>query len=239
MKKPLIGLTTSLIPNPYRNPAFSVNEPYAEAITHADGLPVLIPMSLSKDDLLELIHQLDGILFTGGGDIDPSEYGGLPHPKLSEIDHHRDQFESYLVQIMIRSGKPFLGICRGLQVINVALGGSLYEHLPDQLPGNVIHDNHHKPRNYLSHSVRVVKDSLIGRIMLGSVVKVNSLHHQGIHRLSDQLLPTAQAEDGLVEAVELPGYTFGLAVQWHPEELLELETMRGLFQALVDSCRVN
>ena len=137
MPKPLIGLTTSRLLKNTTRPAFGTNELYAKAITNSGGLPVLIPLSLTEDDLDSLLAQLDGILFTGGYDIDPRLYGNQPHAKVEGIDKDRDQIEVYLVRRVIQSGKPFLGICRGLQVINVALGGTLYEHLPDQFPGDV------------------------------------------------------------------------------------------------------
>jgi putative glutamine amidotransferase len=238
MSKPLIGLTTTRMPNPSRHPAFGINEPYAKAVSIAGGLPVLIPLNLSNDDLDALLLRLDGILFTGGYDVDPQEYGGQLHPKVESIDHARDEIEIHLVQAVIKSGKPFLGICRGLQVINVAMGGDLYEHLPEQLPGEVTHDNHHRPRNFLAHSVNVEANSQLTKIMLNNQVQVNSLHHQGVRRLAHVFQPTAYAPDGLIEAFELAGGSFGLAVQWHPEELQEHETMRRLFQVFVHSCQV-
>ena len=238
MYKPLIGLTTTRMPNPSGRPAFGTNVPYTRAVSNAGGLPVLIPLELSSDDLDALLPRLDGILFTGGYDIDPQEYGGQLHPKVENIDHTRDKNETHLVQAVVEAGKPFLGICRGLQVINVALGGSLYEHLPDQLPGEVHHDNHGHPRNFLAHSVSVESNSQLANILLSNQAQVNSLHHQGVRRPAHELLPTAYSPDGLVEAFELPGDSFGLAVQWHPEELQGHESMRRLFQAFIQSCQV-
>jgi putative glutamine amidotransferase len=238
MPKPLIGLTTSRMTNPSGRPAFGTGVPYAKSVTNANGLPVLIPLNLSNDDLEVLLTRIDGILFTGGYDIDPRQYGNQPHPKVEGIDADRDRAEIHLVQSAIRVGKPFLGICRGCQVINVALGGSLYEHLPEQFPGEVLHDNHDLPRNYLAHSVNVTSDSLLAQILTRVTTQVNSLHHQGVRKLAEELRASAIAPDGLIEAFELPKHTFGMAVQWHPEELQEeYELMRGLFREFVRSCQ--
>jgi len=180
---------------------------------------------------------LDGILFTGGYDIDPRQYGNQPHPRVEGVDEDRDRMEVYLVREVIRSPKPFLGICRGLQVINVAMGGSLYEHLPDQFHGGITHDNHHRVRGFLAHSVSVKPNTRLSQIISSNQVLVNSLHHQGICRIAPELHPTAHAPDGLIEAFEIPGHPFGLAVQWHPEELQEFEVMRILFQTFIHSCK--
>jgi len=236
MPKPLIGLTTTRTTNQSQGTTFGINETYAKAISNAGGLPVLIPLNISNDDLATLLFRMDGILFTGGYDVDPRVYGGLLHPRVERIDNTRDEIETHLVQVMVDSGKPFLGICRGLQVINVAMGGSLYEHLPDQIPGYISHDNHHLPRNFLAHIVNIEPDSHLSQIFVSNQIQVNSLHHQGLHRLAHGLLPTAYAPDGLIEAIEMPEHPFGLAVQWHPEDLQEHEAMRKLFQVFVHSC---
>jgi putative glutamine amidotransferase len=239
MPKPLIGLTTTQTPQPSYPPIIGTNRPYADAVTAAGGIPMLIPNDLADDDLDMLLHRLDGILFTGGYDVDPTRYGHAPHPKVVGIDAERDRVEIHLVQRLVESGKPFFGICRGLQVINVALGGSLYEHLPEQLPGNVHSENHARPRDFLAHSIEVVPGSRLAEILDCRSTPVNSLHHQGVRRLSGSLQATATAPDGLVEALELPGRPFSLAVQWHPEELQDYVAMRRLFHNFVQACQVK
>jgi putative glutamine amidotransferase len=233
MEKPLIGLTTSGMPNSSGRPAFGTNVPYARSVVDAGGLPVLIPLNLSSDDLDLLLTRLDGILFTGGNDIDPRQYGAQPHPIVVGIDVDRDRVEIHLAQAVIQVSKPFLGICRGCQVINVALGGSLYEDLPEQFPGAIQHDNHDLPRNYLAHDIKIRPDSRLAQIMRSVTAQVNSLHHQGVRKLARALQEAAISQDSLIEAFELPTYPFGLAVQWHPEELPEDESMHRLFQAFV------
>ena len=181
--------------------------------------------------------RLDGILFTGGYDIDARLYGSRRHPKVEGVDTDRDRVEIHLVRQLFNSGKPFFGICRGCQVINVAMGGSLYEDLPEQFGGDIPHDNHDHPRNYLAHTVNVQPGSKLASILTISSAWVNSLHHQGVNKLAGGLKIAAIASDGLIEAFELVNYPFGLAVQWHPEELQEHETMRALFRTFVQSCQ--
>lgn len=200
---------------------------------------MLLPVHLTSDDLDALLPQLDGILFTGGYDVDPRRYGNAPHPKVEGIDIERDEMEVHLVQASVVKNKPILGICRGCQVINVALGGTLYEDLSDQFRGDVAHDRHDKPRDYLAHVVDVKAESLLVNILASSHAQVNSLHHQGVHRLAQELQVTATAPDELVEAFEIPGHTFCLAVQWHPEELQAHEPMRRIFEAFAEACRAN
>ncbi len=237
MPKPILGITTSRMPNPSRLPAFGTNVPYVSSIVDAGGIPVLIPLNLSTDDLDVLLSRLDGVLFTGGYDIDPRLYGSLPHPKVEGVDIDRDRTEIHLAQALIQLGKPLFGICRGCQVINVSLGGSLYEDLPEQFNHDIQHDRHDRPRNYLAHSVDVHSASRLASILAVSPARVNSLHHQGVKKLAHGLKISATASDGLVEAFELENYPYGLAVQWHPEELQEHEPMRALFQSFVRSCQ--
>ncbi len=236
MPKPMIGLTTSRLPHPSSRPVFGTNIPYTKSVVDAGGLPVLIPLNYSDDDLDLLLDRLDGILFTGGYDIDPRRYGNQPHQKVERMDADRDRVEIHLVQVLIRLGKPFFGICRGCQVINIALGGSLYEDLPEQFPGDIQHDNHDHPRNYLAHTVYVKSYTYLSQILAVTSTEVNSLHHQGVNRLAQELKISAIAPDGLIEAFELPNYPFGIAVQWHPEELQEHASMFRLFQAFVQAC---
>ncbi|MGE5123656.1 MAG: gamma-glutamyl-gamma-aminobutyrate hydrolase family protein, partial [Acidobacteriaceae bacterium] len=204
MPKPLIGLTTTFIPRHLHPPVYGVNRPYTKAIQLAGGIPLLIPNNLAEDDLDLLLSRVDGILFTGGYDIDPACYGHPDHPLVEKVDHDRDRVEIRLARSAAHSGKPFLGICRGIQLINVALGGNLYEHLPDQLLGNVHLENHDKPRNFLAHSVIVNPRNTLAQILTSGEARVNSLHHQGVRQVASSLEVTALAPDGLVEGIELP-----------------------------------
>lgn len=204
----------------------------------AGGVPVLIPSELDESDWMELYLRLDGILLSGGGDIAVERYNGLPHPRVDGVDEARDALEFGLLNSAIKEGKPFLGICRGSQVVNVGLGGTLYTHVEDQHPDALKHDYFPNfSRNRLSHPVRVEEGSRLAEIVGEPVLQVNSLHHQGIKDLAPRLKPIAYAPDGLIEAVELSDHPFGLAVQWHPEWLTDQQPTRNLFKAFVNSAR--
>jgi putative glutamine amidotransferase len=236
----LIGLTSSRQENASGNASMRVMEDYVQALARAGAAPVLIPLGLSEQSLELVLNRLDGILFTGGGDIQTALTGGPDHPRVSEVDPDRDRVELYLARAAISRKLPLLGICRGLQLLNVALGGTLYTHVADQLPQAIKHD--YSPgyrRDFLSHSVHIQPDSQLAGILGSSELKVNSLHHQGIHTLAEHLQPAAWSPDGLVEGFEILNYSFGLAVQWHPECLQEHASMRTLFAAFVDACRAH
>lgn len=234
--RPLIGITVYNWHNAAHLPIAALQTAYIQAIRQAGGLPLLIPNQLSQDELIELYPRLGGILFTGGGDIETSLFEGTDHPAVAEVDEERDALELPLLRIVARDGKPFLGICRGLQGTNVALGGSLYTHIADQLSGALAHDWHEGfPRSHLAHPVRVEEGSRLAEVLGEPLLQVNSLHHQGIKEVAADLRAVAFAPDGLVEAVELPDHPFGLAVQWHPEWLTDQHAMRRLFAAFVEA----
>lgn len=236
---PIIGLTTRKDLTPAGLPAVMVQQAYVDALIQAGGAPVLIPSGLPEAGWRELRKRLDGILFTGGGDISIERFGGQPHPEVGSVDEVRDVIELGLARSAAEEGMPFLGICRGIQVANVALGGTLYTHLPDQAPGALDHSyrdpDTSKERTHLVHRVRVEEGSRIGAILGEPLLRVNSLHHQGIKDMAPAFKAVAFAPDGIIEAIELPGHPFGIAVQWHPEWLTDQEAMRRLFKAFVDA----
>lgn len=242
MRKPLIGCTT------YRklsdqNPPLDIlglMPSYLEAILAAGGVPVMIPLGLSEDDLLVVIQQMDGILLPGGGDIEPSVYQGQGHPTVGGIDNDRDRVELMVARTAVAQQKPLLAICRGLQVLNVALGGSLWEDVELLMP-QAMHHEHVKshPRNHLAHNVTIEPGSLLARQLGRMETAVNSLHHQGIRRLANELRATAVAPDGLIEGIEVIDHPYAVGVQWHPENLIHnAPHMLGLFQGLVEAARV-
>ncbi len=240
MSTPIIGITTRTAPvPPSQLLSVMVQQSYTTAIQNAGGLPLLIPSSIQENDLKELSKHLDGILFTGGGDIATEIFNGEHHPAVYGIDALRDAIELGLARLVAQDGKPFLGICRGLQVANVALGGTLYTHIADQLPNALVHDYPGEDgvpaRTALAHLVRIEEDSQIGKIFAEPIMHVNSLHHQGIKDVAPGFKAVAYAPDGLVEAIELAEHPFGLAVQWHPEWLTDQQAILRLFKAFVDA----
>lgn len=208
---------------------------YVNAVMQAGGVPLLIPSLIAEDGWDAVYSRLDGILFSGGGDISLEFFHGDPHPRIDGVDTQRDAIELKFVQAAASDGKPFLGICRGCQVVNVALGGTLYTHIPDQLPNVLDHDYPGNRRTVLVHDVKIEEGTRFAGIYGEPIIKVNSLHHQGLKDIAPTLRVAGYSPDGLVEAVELPDHPFGLAVQWHPEWLTDQESTRNLFRKFVEA----
>lgn len=238
MKQPIIGITSYNGQTKESLLAVILLRVYVQAIKQAGGVPVVIPSDLDEGDWMALFERMDGLLLSGGGDIALDRYNGLSHPRIDSVDEARDELEFGLLRSSIDQGKPFFGICRGAQVVNVGLGGTLYTHIEDQHPNSLKHDYFpNYPRNRLSHPVRVEESSQLAEIVGEPVLQVNSLHHQGIKDLAPTLNAVAYAPDGLIEAVELSDHPFGMAVQWHPEWLTDQQSTRNLFKAFVNSTR--
>lgn len=233
--KPLIGITTYQSKNTYGQPTVDLQQSYIRAVMEAGGVPVLIPSLIAEDGWDAVYSRLDGILFSGGGDIALDHFPGDPHPRIDDVEPERDSVELKLVQAAVTDGKPFLGICRGCQVVNVALGGTLYTHIPDQLPNALDHSYPGNMRTVLVHEVKIEEGTRVAEIYGEPIIKVNSLHHQGLKDIAPTLRVAGHAPDGLVEAVELPDHPFGVAVQWHPEWLRDQESTRNLFRKFVES----
>ncbi len=238
MTAPIIGITTGRITHKSGTRWTGIPESYVQAIQQVGGLPILLPYGITREDLQALIPHLDGILLSGGGDIDPRYFKGDHHETIDDIMPDRDQLEVGLVRYAAQNGLPFFGICRGCQVINVALGGNLYTHIPDQYPNALRHKNLPEEKGtHLAHSVTLEEGTLLLRVMGATHARVNSRHHQAVKDVAPGLKVNAYAEDNLIEGVELPDHPFGLAVQWHPEWLVDDPAMLALFQAFVDAAR--
>ncbi len=233
MQAPLIGLTTY-----GRNEAGRHELPaeYSESVLRAGATPVLLPPVDGAPLAEAWLDRLDGVILTGGGDLDPALYDGGTHPSVYNLDPKRDTSEMAVARAALKRTLPVLAICRGLQVLNVVLGGTLHVHLPDVVGEQVTHRL--PPRNPTRHPVRVEPDSRLRRILGVSEADGVSWHHQGIRELGRGLVPTAYAEDGLVEAAELPDHPWCVAVQWHPEmSAAEDPIQQRLFDALAEHAR--
>ncbi|HEY9089093.1 MAG TPA: gamma-glutamyl-gamma-aminobutyrate hydrolase family protein [Anaerolineaceae bacterium] len=234
MAAPLIGITTGIRKDDDGFERLVLGHTYVDSIVRAGGIPVMVPANMPRELFPELMERVDALLFTGGPDIDPALFGGKPHARVYGVDERRDTLELELVRMAVAEKKPFLGICRGIQVINVALGGTLYTDLEAFSPSGEKHDFHPgHPYDYKAHPVTVSEDSRLHSIVNAGAVRVNSLHHQAIETVAPSLVPVGYSHDRLVEAVELPGHPFALGVQWHPEWLPEEPQMRAIFSALV------
>ena len=235
MSLALIGITCGMKTQAGKK-VISIPEAYIRAVIRAGGLPVIIPETVSAAELEGLRQRLDGLLLTGGADVDPARFNGKPNPKVYGIDAQRDEVEINLARLAASTGWPFLGICRGIQVINVALGGTLFTDITDQLPEALKHDyDSDSERALEAHLVQLETGSTLAHILGGDTVRVNSLHHQGIEKIAAGLRPIGTAPDHLVEAVELPGHPFGLGVQWHPEAMPDSLQMQALFRAFIEA----
>ncbi len=239
---PLIGISCGTFRDrDWCPPSYGHRQTYVDAVLQAGGAPLLIPPLLDATALRAIYDQIDGLLLAGGGDISPNHYGDQPHERLGTIDPPRDMAELRLARWAATDGKPLLGICRGVQMINVALGGSLYQDIPTQLGSPIDHNASYVREDwtYLAHSITIAPNSRLARYLGTTDLMINSLHHQAVRRIAPGLRAVAWAPDGVIEALESDQHSFIVGVQCHPEAL-QAETdprWQGLFAAFVQSCR--
>jgi putative glutamine amidotransferase len=230
-RHPLIGLPTLSIPPGPKPPRYGINLTYVRALAAAGCAPVLIPLLQDEERLRAIYERLDGIVFPGGADVAPHEYREEPIDNLNVVEPERDHVELRLARWAVDDDLPTLGICRGQQLLNVALGGTLYQDLIHQGATSLEHsDADGRPRTKLIHRVRLDPDSQLAQLIDETSVEVNSLHHQAIKDVAPQLRVTGTADDGVIEAVESAERRFLIAVQWHPEEIDEVPWVRRLFE---------
>ncbi len=229
---PLIGLNGDVQRIPRWGEAATVMLTYVRAVARAGGVPLVIPPTIDDDALAAVLARLDGLVLTGGSDLPPRWYGQRKHPRTHLADRRRLQTDGLLVQQALGGTLPILGICMGCQLLNVALGGDLIQHIPEQVPGAVAH----APRETF-HPALVAPGSRLAGILGRTELEVNSSHHQALGRLGRGLRAVAWAPDGVIEAIEMPDERFLLAVQWHPERLADRPEHLALFQALVQAAQ--
>lgn len=242
--RPVIGITCSFeeVAGPPRRERSVLNAAYSDAVLAAGGLPmpIVAPPRFDAELADELLRRCDALVFTGGPDLDPRHYGQAPHPETKVMHSRRDAFELRFYQHAVGLDRPTLAICLGCQVAAVACGGALVQHLelPESgRPNGIMH--HRADHGSAFHPVSIVPGSLLARVVGRSAIEVNSRHHQAANpaQLPPELRPTAFAPDGVLEAVEAPGARFRLAVQWHPEDLIDRPEHLRLFEALVEAAR--
>jgi putative glutamine amidotransferase len=227
---PLIGLPTLAIPPGPKPPRYGINQSYVRALTAAGCAPVLIPIVDDDDRLRAIYDRLDGIVFPGGADVAPQEYGEAPIDNVNIIEAPRDRTELTLARWAFADDLPTLGICRGQQVLNVALGGTLYQDLRHQGVTQVEHsDADGRARTALIHRVRLDPNSRLAQLIDETTVEVNSLHHQAVKVVAAPLKATGTSDDGVIESLESDERSFLIAVQWHPEEIDDLPWVQRLF----------
>jgi putative glutamine amidotransferase len=232
---PLIGVSTSITVGKHPERAY-VNSAYLHAIQQAGGVPVPLPPQLSAAALERIVGELSGLLLTGGGDVDPARYGEAPHPTVYEVAPARDILETSAIHIALERRLPVLAVCRGIQMLNVALGGSLFQDVGTE-PGTQLQHSQTEPRDQPTHKVTIEPRSRLARILGTDEIEVNSMHHQAVKALGRDLTAVAWAPDQIIEGVEDSDPSrFVLGVEWHPEELVgHSEPARRLFAALVSA----
>lgn len=236
MRKPLIALTPA---HDTDNNDIKMRPTYLRALKAAGAIPVVLPLEASEEELKQLASEFDGFLFTGGPDVHPFLFGEETQAHCGNVSVERDQMELALLPLVMELKKPVLGICRGIQVLNIALGGNIWQDIPSQIK-NDFPIAHSQPfyYNIPSHSVVLSQGTLLARISGKRNIKVNSMHHQAVKDLAPGLVASAYSPDRLIEALEMPGYPFFVGVQWHPEYLWEKnDEAFELFKTFVDSCR--
>lgn len=238
VRRPLIGITCSVGTTLTGAARIQLNQTYERAIREAGGLPVLLAPGLDGEAMDQLTGELQGLLLPGGPDVDPARYGAERHP-TTEINAPLDDLEFPMAERALRTGLPVLAICRGIQLLNVACGGSLWQDLPSERPTSLVHPQKHVPRDHLAHGLRLAGESRLAGVLGLSELPVNSFHHQALRTLGEGLQPVGWAEDGAIEAVEGPG-RFVIGVQCHPEELIRSQpTWRRLFTAFVEAANTE
>lgn len=236
MKKPVIGLTPS---HDTAKDDLTMRPTYLRAIKAAGGIPVILPLEISGDELLQLTALMDGVLFTGGPDVHPFYFDQQTQAHCGNVSLKRDRMELELLTAVMAAQKPILGICRGIQIINIGLGGDIYQDLPSQFPED-FPVAHQQPFDYTipAHTVDVVKGTLLHSITGTDSLKVNSMHHQAVRHIAPGLVVSGYAPNQLAESLEKPDYPYLVAVQWHPEYLWSGDpAAMKLFQSFVDACR--
>lgn len=217
----------------------AMREDYVRSVEQAGAIPVVLP-PVRPEDVPAILDRLDGIVLSGGVDVDPSLYGQAAHPKLGRVNRRRDDFELALTREALRRDTPILAICRGQQVLNVATGGTLVQDIPSTIEGAMLHGGK-GPRSRRAHRAEVTASSRLRAILGRDVLSVNSIHHQSVDRPGEGVVVSARCpEDGVVEGVEMPDRRFVVGVQWHPESFWnQTDSFQTLFDAHVEACRAT
>lgn len=234
--RPIIGIPVGQGTNPRGAKLYTVHQLYLNAVYKSGGIPCPVPLHLDETLYRDIFRRLDGLLLAGGEDVDPQFYDDAPKPEIEKTDPDRDRVELMLAKWAVAGKMPILGICRGHQLLNVALGGALYQDIQSELGVEEIHDMRGKGEGFRQkrpHQVILDPESKIAR-ELGAVLWVNSLHHQAVSRPGKGLKVVGASPGGVIEATELEDHPFAVTVQWHPEMLIDDALMLRVFKLFID-----
>lgn len=236
--KPLIGITSSM---EIDGAFFTVSRDNIYAIKEAGGLPVILPNVLGEEEIEQYAQRIDGLYLTGGYDINPLLFGEEPHQELGAVTPGRDHFELKIINQTLQLNKPILGVCRGCQILNIAVGGSMYQDIYGQINRELLQHAQQAPAAHGSHIVNVLRGSLLYRLTGEEKLQVNSRHHQANRSVIDTFQISGQANDGVVEAIESKEHPFVLGLQWHPENMAAANDQQSLniFQGFIEACSVQ
>lgn len=235
--KPIIGITASM---ELSGTEYKAHNDYVETVIRMGGIPVILPYLTDAIDVEEMVKKIDGLYATGGYDIDPTLFNEEPHPDLGTIIPERDKFEVILIKEMLKVKKPILAVCRGCQILNIVVGGDMYQDIYTQIDHPLIQHQQKAPSGHGSHFVDVEKKSLLYRLTGKERFKVNSRHHQANRDVTEPLLISGRSSDGVIEAIESKEHAFVLGLQWHPENMLieqDDETSIKIFTGFIDACK--
>lgn len=239
MAQKIIGITCNTLPaTEASGPRQTLNRAYVWGVERAGGVPIILPVTRDADVIARYLGVVDGLLLSGGVDVDPACYGQPAHPELGEVDHDRDATELPLIRAALDADMPIFAICRGIQTLNVALGGTLYQDLPSERPSAIGHAQNERKiaRDVCTHSVAIEPHTRLAEIIGASEMQCNSFHHQALRDVAAPLIVTGLAPDGVIEAVESPRHRYVVGVQFHPEETARVdEASRRLFAAFVQA----
>jgi len=235
-RRPNIGITPDLVTE--QAPVYQLKTAYAEAVTRAGGLPLILPYAEEQGGIDSYLDRISGLLVTGGAfDVSPALYGETARAGLGAVKEGRTAFEAALVRGALQRGMPLLGICGGMQLLNVVAGGTLIQDIPSEVPRAAQHEQTHE-RSRPQHPVEVKDGTLLAELLGKGQLMVNSTHHQAVGKPGKEVVVSALASDGIIEAIELRSHPFAIGVQWHPELLIHSIPLHlGLYRGLVNRAR--
>lgn len=233
--KPIIGIVPAI--NQVKG-QYYLHEDNVKAVEQAGGIPILLPYVMNIKNIKQLLNKIDGLYLTGGDDIDPTLFAEEPHPNLGMITRIRDEVEIKMIKQILQSNKPLLAVCRGSQILNIALGGNMYQDIYSQIETPLLQHSQQAINSHASHYINVEKNSLLYKLVDKTTLKVNSRHHQANRKIARYLRVSGRANDGIIEAIESTVHRFVLGLQWHPENMAVAgdENAQKIYQGFMDAC---